>query len=41
MAKKKQLALPWRITGYVFKGIGLGIWYTLKGAGRLVGWGAP
>lgn len=33
MAKKKQqLALPWRLTGYVFKGIGLGIWYTLKGS---------
>jgi hypothetical protein len=39
MAKKNRLSLPWRLTGYVFKGIGLGVWYTLKGAGKAIGWG--
>lgn len=39
MAKRNQLSLPWRVTGYVFKGIGKGIWYVLRGTGRLIGKG--
>lgn len=37
MAKRKtKLALPWRVTGYIVKGIALAIWYLLKGIWWLV-----
>lgn len=35
MANKKQ-SLAWRATKGLFKGLGLGIWYTAKGVGWLV-----
>lgn len=34
--RKSKLALPWRITGFILKGIGLAIWYTLKGIWWLI-----
>ena len=37
MARKKKQSLLWRATKGAVKGVGLGIWYTAKGAGWLVG----